>query len=324
MILRTFIAALALILSFAQASAQDLEKVTIAGWSNTISEITNILAEPDKGFFKANGVDLGYVPGTGGGSAITNMLSGAADVAFTDPASLYHALDQGADLVGIYNIYPQNVFNVVAPVGRGIKTAADLKGKTIGVYSLSSGTRQNLIFLLNEVGLSEADVTIQVTGLLNFAPVIQGQVDATAATDTGLFIGKSNGLGDVNVINVADSLNVPSDLFVVTREYYEANKPLLRRFLTAYRDSAQWMIDVPEEAAKIAVTRAINGRDEAVNLEIIKLRNISAQSETTRAIGLGHFDLAVLQDGADAFLEHGLISSPLDMSGVIMHDLIPE
>ncbi|MFA8443541.1 ABC transporter substrate-binding protein [Yoonia sp.] len=324
MILRTFIAALALILSFAQASAQDLEKVTIAGWSNTISEITNILAEPDKGFFKANGVDLGYVPGTGGGSAITNMLSGAADVAFTDPASLYHALDQGADLVGIYNIYPQNVFNVVAPVGRGIKTAADLKGKTIGVYSLSSGTRQNLIFLLNEVGLSEADVTIQVTGLLNFAPVIQGQVDATAATDTGLFIGKSNGLGDVNVINVADSLNVPSDLFVVTREYYEANKPLLRRFLTAYRDSAQWMIDVPEEAAKIAVTRAINGRDEAVNLEIIKLRNISAQSETTHAIGLGHFDLAVLQDGADAFLEHGLISSPLDMSGVIMHDLIPE
>lgn len=324
MILRTFIAALALILSFAQASAQDLEKVTIAGWSNTISEITNILAEPDKGFFKANGVDLGYVPGTGGGSAITNMLSGAADVAFTDPASLYHALDQGADLVGIYNIYPQNVFNVVAPVGRGIKTAADLKGKTIGVYSLSSGTRQNLIFLLNEVGLSEADVTIQVTGLLNFAPVIQGQVDATAATDTGLFIGKSNGLGEVNVINVADSLNVPSDLFVVTREYYEANKPLLRRFLTAYRDSAQWMIDVPEGAAKIAVTRAINGRDEAVNLEIIKLRNISAQSETTRAIGLGHFDLAVLQDGADAFLEHGLISSPLDMSGVIMHDLIPE
>ena len=252
------------------------------------------------------------------------MLSGAADVAFTDPASLYHALDQGADLVGIYNIYPQNVFNVVSPVERGIKTAADLKGKTIGVYSLNSGTRQNLIFLLNEVGLSEADVTIQVTGLLNFGPVIQGQVDATAATDTGLFIGKRKGLGEVNVINVADSLNVPSDLFVVTRDYYEANKPLLRRFLTAYRDSAQWMIDAPDEAAKLAVTRAINGRDEAINLEIIKLRNISAQSETTHAKGLGHFDIPVLQEGADAFLEHGMISSPLDMKNVIMEDLIPE
>jgi len=324
MMLRALAALAALVLSLSQVSAQDLDKVTIAGWSKPISEITNILAEPDKGFFKAHGIELGYVPGTGGGSAITNMLSGAADVAFTDPASLYQALDQGADLVAIYNIYPQNVFNVVAPVGRGIETAADLKGKTIGVYSLNSGTRQNLLFLLHQVGLTEDDVTIQVTGLLNFGPVIQGQVDATAATDTGLYIGRLNGLEEVNVINVADSLNVPTDVFVVTRAYYEANKPILRRFLQAYRDSAQWMIDNPQEAAKIAVTRSINGRDEAVNLGIIDLRNLSAQSETTRTKGLGHFDVDVLQDGADAFLAQGLISSALDMRRVVVTDLIPE
>lgn len=324
MMLRALAALAALVLSLSQVSAQDLDKVTIAGWSKPISEITNILAEPDKGFFKAHGIELGYVPGTGGGSAITNMLSGAADVAFTDPASLYQALDQGEDLVAIYNIYPQNVFNVVAPVGRGIETAADLKGKTIGVYSLNSGTRQNLLFLLHQVGLTEQDVTIQVTGLLNFGPVIQGQVDATAATDTGLYIGRLNGLEEVNVINVADSLNVPTDVFVVTRAYYEANKPILRRFLQAYRDSAQWMIDNPQEAAKIAVTRSINGRDEAVNLGIIELRNLSAQSETTRAKGLGHFDVDVLQDGADAFLAQGLISSALDMRRVVVTDLIPE
>ena len=30
---------------------------------------------------------------------------------------------------------------------------------------------------------------MEVTGLLNFAPLIQGQVDATAATDTGLLVG---------------------------------------------------------------------------------------------------------------------------------------
>ena len=324
MMLRPLAALAAFVLTFSQASAQELDKITIAGWSKPISEITNILAEPDKGFFNAHGIELGYVPGTGGGSAITNMLSGAADVAFTDPASLYQALDQGEDLVAIYNIYPQNVFNVVAPVGRGIDTAADLKGKTIGVYSLNSGTRQNLLFLLHQAGLTEDDVTIQVTGLLNFAPVIQGQVDATAATDTGLYIGRLKGLGEVTVINVADSLNVPTDVFVVTRAYYTANKPLLRRFLLAYRDSAQWMIDHPDEAAQIAVTRSINGRDVAVNLGIIELRNLSAQSATTRAKGLGHFDLDVLQDGADAFLSQGLISSALDMRRVVVTDLIPE
>ena len=306
------------------ALADELNKVTIAGWGKAISEITNILAEPAKGFFKAQGIDLGYVPGTGGGSAITNMLTGAADVAFTDPSSFYQALDRGENLVAIYNIYPQNVFNVVSPIDRDIKSTADLKGKTIGVYSLNSGTRQNLLFMLHQVGLSEADVKIQVTGLLNFAPVIQGQVDATAATDTGLYVGKLKGLGDVNVINVKDSLNVPSDMFVVTSEYYLANKDLLRRFLTAYRDSAAWMIAQPEKAAKIAINRSINGRNESVNLDIIKLRNISSQSETTKIRGLGHFDLDVLQLGADAYLAHGLIKSKLKMSQVIKSDLIPE
>ena len=146
--------------------AQMLDKVTIAGWSKPISEITNLLAEPDKGFFKAKGIDLGYVPGTGGGSAIRNMLTGKADVAFTDPASFYQALDKGEKLLAIYNIYPQNVFNVVSPKSRGITKPSDLKGKTIGVYSLSSGTRQNLQVLLHQVGLTEADVTIQVTSAI--------------------------------------------------------------------------------------------------------------------------------------------------------------
>lgn len=324
MIMRILITFTVFVFVSTSALANGLEKVTIAGWSKAISEITNILAEPEKGFFKAEGIDLGYVPGTGGGSAITNMLSGAADIAFTDPSSFYQALDKGESLVAIYNIYPQNVFNVVSPIERGIKTASDLKGKTIGVYSLNSGTRQNLLFLLHQVGLSESDVKIQVAGLLNFAPLIQGQVDATAATDTGLYVGKLKGLSPVNVINVKDSLNVPSDMFVVTSEYYLANKALLRRFLTAYRDSAAWMIAQPEEASRIAIDRSINGRNKAINLGIIKLRNASAQSQTTKAKGLGHFDLNVLQLGADAYFAHGLIKSRLDMSQVIKSDLIPE
>ena len=163
-----------------------------------------------------------------------------------------------------------------------------------------------------------------MTGLLNFAPVIQGQVDATAATDTGLFVGKLKGLGEVNVINVADSLNVPSDMFVVTETYYMANKSLLKRFLAAYRDSAAWMIAEPEEAAKIAITRSINGRNEAVNLAIIKIRNISSQSETTQSKGLGHFDIDLLQKGAETFKSLGLIKADLDMRVLIKSDLIPK
>jgi NitT/TauT family transport system substrate-binding protein len=306
------------------STVQALDKFSVAGWSKPISEITNLLSEPDKGFFKAMGIDLGYVPGTGGGSAITNMLSGAADIAFTDPASFYQAIDKGEKLIAIYNIYPQNVFNVVSPKSRNITKPSDLKGKKIGVYSMSSGTRQNLQVLLHQVGLSEKDVTIQVTGLLNFAPVIQGQVDATAATDTGLFVGKLKGLKDVNVIEVKNYLNIPSDMFVVTEETYNTKKDLLRRFLSAYRECTQWMIDNPEEAAQVAKTRSINGRNVSVNLEIIKIRNISSVSSTTRKMGLGHFDLDLLQKGAKTFEELGLISKPIDMSKVVKSDLIPK
>jgi NitT/TauT family transport system substrate-binding protein len=306
------------------STVQALDKFSVAGWSKPISEITNLLSEPDKGFFKAMGINLGYVPGTGGGSAITNMLSGAADIAFTDPASFYQAIDKGEKLIAIYNIYPQNVFNVVSPKSRNITKPSDLKGKKIGVYSMSSGTRQNLQVLLHQVGLSEKDVTIQVTGLLNFAPVIQGQVDATAATDTGLFVGKLKGLKDINVIEVKNYLNIPSDMFVVTEETYNTKKDLLRRFLSAYRECTQWMIDNPEEAAQVAKTRSINGRNVSVNLEIIKIRNISSVSSTTRKMGLGHFDLDLLQKGAKTFEELGLISKPIDMSKVVKSDLIPK
>ena len=203
------------------------------------------------------------------------MLSGAADIAFTDPASFYQAIDKGEKLIAIYNIYPQNVFNVVSPKSRKITKPLDLKGKKIGVYSLSSGTRQNLQVLLHQVGLTEKDVSIQVTGLLNFAPVIQGQVDATAATDTGLYVGKLKGLKDFNVIEVKDYLNVPSDMFVVTEDTYIYKKDLLRRFLSAYKDCTQWMIDNPKEAAKVAKKRSINGRNEAVSYTHLRAHETS-------------------------------------------------
>ncbi len=318
------LAALALGALCAGAWAQaKLDKVTIAGWSGPISEVTNLLVEPDKGFFRAQGIDMVYMPGAGGGDAVRNLLSGQADVAFTDPGSLYAALDKGEKLRVIYDIYPQNIFNVVALKSSGITKPADLKGKKIGVYSLSSGTLTNLQLLLNQAGLSEKDVTIVVTGLLNFAPLMQGQVDATAATDTGLLVARARGVGEVNVMEVRDSLNVSSDIFVVREETYQQRKDVLRRFLAAYRDSMQWMMTQPQEAAALAVKRAINGQNEAVNLDVIKLRNASSISPLTQQKGLGAIDVEMLQKGAEAWKKIGLVRRDLKMKDVVSSDLLP-
>jgi NitT/TauT family transport system substrate-binding protein len=305
------------------ASPGSLEKIVVAGWSKPITEVTNLLVEEDKGFFKAKGLDLHYVPGAGGGDAIRNILTGQADVAFTDPGSFFSALDKGEKLRAIYDIYPQNVFNVVSLKSRNITKPADLKGKKIGVYSLSSGTRQNLLVLLHQAGLRESDVTIVVTGLLNFAPLMQGQVDATAATDTGLLVGRQKGLADVNVMEVKSYLNVSSDLFVVREETYQQKKELLKKFIAAYRDSVAWMINNPEEAAALAVKRAIDGKDAAVNLDVIRLRNLSSVSATTQKSGLGAFDMAVLQKAADTYKALGLVQRVINVSDVVSQDLLP-
>ncbi|SFE17751.1 ABC transporter substrate-binding protein [Paracidovorax konjaci] len=297
-------------------------KVTVAGWSKPISEITNLLAEPDKGFFRAQGVELAYLPGAGGGDALRNTLSGQGDVAFTDPGSFFMALDKGERLTAIYDIYPQNVFNVVSLQSAGIRTPADLKGKRIGVYSLSSGTRQNLLVLLHQAGLKESDVTIVVTGLLNFAPLLQGQVDATAATDTGLAVGRRRGLGPVNVMQVRDHLNVSSDLFVVRQDVLSQKKPLLQAFLKGYRDSAAWMIAQPDEAAGVAVKHAIDGTQPDVNLEVIRLRNAAAQPSLPGQ-PLGAFNLASLQQAADAYRALGLVQRGIRVADVVDASLLP-
>ncbi|MDL5035086.1 ABC transporter substrate-binding protein [Comamonas sp. Y6] len=304
------------------AAAPVQGKIRLAGWSKPISEITNILAEPDKGFFKAQGVELAYLPGAGGGDAIRNMLAGQADVAFTDPGSFFMALDKGEKLVAIYDIYPQNVFNVVSLKSAGIHKPADLKGKKIGVYSLSSGTRQNLLVMLHQAGLKESDVTIVVTGLLNFAPLMQGQVDATAATDTGLAVGLRKGMGDVNVMQVRDTLNISSDMFVVREETLRQKKDLLKAFLKGYRDSAAWMMAQPEEAAQIASRRAIDGTNMDINREIIQLRNAASQPAQAKA-GLGHFDLAALQKGADTYRALGMVQRQIKVTEVVDTSLLP-
>lgn len=307
------------------ADAPPLETVKMASWSQPIAEQTNVLAEEEHGWFASRGIDLEFIPGAGGGDAIKNIVSGQADIAFTDPSSFFFALDKGERLVAVYNIYPQNVFNVVSKREANIESPEQLKGKTIGVYSLASGTRHNLLLLLRSVGLKESDVTIVETGLLNFAPLIQGQVDATAATDTGLLAGLEKGLGDdLRVMEVKDYWNVPSDLFVVTEETYRTKKELLRKFLEAYRDSAEWMLEHPEEAAKIAARKAIDGQDEARNLGIIGLRNASTVSAYTEAHGLGALEFDVLQQAADSYYELGLLSQPLRLDDFVKTDLLPE
>lgn len=62
------------------------------------------------------------------------------------------------------------------------------------------------------MGLDEEDVEVIPTGVLNVAPLMQGQGNATAATDTGLWLAQQRGLEEVNMLWARDYLMFMNDL----------------------------------------------------------------------------------------------------------------
>lgn len=298
------------------AKQKETSSIRIASWSAPIAEQINLLAS-EHGLFAKHHLAVQFIPSDGGAAAIENILAGKADIAFTDPGSLFSALARGEKLLALYDIYPQNVYNLVSLKSSNIQSPQDLKGKKIGVYSLTSATKKNLLILLRQARLTADDVEIIETGPLNFIPLILGQVDATAATDTGLAVSQALGLGEVDVIEIKDYFNYSSDVFVVTEDTYQQQKEQLDSFLTAYKASVRWMMANPEQAAQLAVKYASDGEHSERNAIIIKLRNASSLPQSGEPSALGLIDFANLQHAADMYYELGMTSRPLDLGSVV-------
>ncbi len=294
----------------------------MAVWSPPLAEQTNVYAAQEFGWFEEKGLDFEFIPGEGGGDAVQQLISGNADFAFANIEALLLAVDKGAKLKAVYNIYPQNVFNVVSPKEEGITDPEDLRGKKVGVYSRTSGTYHNLLYVLNSAGLSEKDVEVVPVGVANFGPLLSGQVDAMAATDTGLYLAQQKGLGEANVIWARDFFNSPSDVMIVREETYEGEKDYVLDFLDAYRRGTEWMLEHPEEAAKLAKEYALNAEDARANLETIRLRNEATLSPATEEHGLGWFDLDLLQEQAEKYREVGLVKNQVDVDALYTNDLV--
>jgi NitT/TauT family transport system substrate-binding protein len=310
--------------SYEAKEKTEVEQIKMASWSRPIVEQSNLYLAEEKGWFQDGGIDFEYVPGAGGGDAVKNIIAGNADIAFANVEAVLLAAEKGANLKVIYNIYPHNVFNVVSLKEKGIETVEDLKGKDIGVYSFTSGTYQNLKVLLSSAGLTEEDVNVIETGVLNFGPLMNNQVIATAATDTGLYDAKQKGLEEVNIFEVKDVLNTPSDVFVVTEETFNQKREALVKFLQVYRDSVKYMMEHPEEAAKAAVDNAIDGQDEERNVEIIKIRNATSINEEMEEKGLGWLNFDVLNEVEQTYVDMGLLEDHVGIENMITNELVEE
>ena len=294
----------------------------LISWSSPRAEQANIFAAEELGYFDDEKIDFSYIPGQGSGDALRQLLAGNGDMAFAGPEAVFLAQAEGAELVSVYNIYPQNAFVLVVRADSGIDSPEDLAGKRIGVLSLASGGRYNTTTLLEANGLSESDVELVAVGV-SPAPFLEGQVDAMMTTVTGVPLLAD--AGELVTFPVADYVNLPTDVLVVTRAAYDdpAKRDIILRSLRAILRGTEYMIDDPEGAAEIGAANGLDITDPAIALAVIRAYIEISQSAGTEQNGLGWFDLDLIQEGADFYTGAGIIPE-IDISESFTNDLVLE
>jgi len=88
----------------------------------------------EKGYYKAEGLDVTMDPGQGSAGAVQRVATGAYDIGFADVNSTieYNAKNPGKEVMCVFMAYDFAPFGVYALKKSGIKVPKDLDGKKLG------------------------------------------------------------------------------------------------------------------------------------------------------------------------------------------------
>ena len=154
--------------------------VSIA-YSNLIVDNTPYWSAKEFGIYEQNGldVDLQYIASS---NAMAALLAGQVQLAVTGGSEAINANANGSEVVVVANTTP--VYATFLEVRPEIKTAADLKGKTIAITNPGASFDITTRVLLQHEGLDpDKDVTLIKTGSVAnvTSALVSGQVDAGLA-----------------------------------------------------------------------------------------------------------------------------------------------
>jgi NitT/TauT family transport system substrate-binding protein len=136
----------------------------------------------DKGYFKAEGIDISIDQGEGSAATITRIMSGAYDAGFGDINAIIQqaANKPGEQPVMVYQIYNRPPFVLVTKTKGPIKTIKDIEGKKLGGPA-GSATLRLFPNFAKANGLDVSKVSI-----MNMAPNLQEQMLVTDQVDGSL------------------------------------------------------------------------------------------------------------------------------------------
>jgi NitT/TauT family transport system substrate-binding protein len=231
----------------------------------------------DKGYFKAEGLDVTIDPGAGSREPISRIASGTYDVGFGDVNSLVRFRDEnpGANMKAVMMIYDRPPFAIIGRKSRGIGTAtSSLQGKTFGAPAADGAFAQWPIFKsVNKI--DDSTMKFENVGFPVREPMLaQGEVDAVFGFSMSSYINlKSRGVPveDIVVLLMSDyGVDLYGNAIIVSetfaKEKPDAVKGLLRAILKGLHDT------VKDPAAAVdSVIKRNDAVKKEVELERLKM-----------------------------------------------------
>src|SRR6201999_273166 len=134
----------------------------------------------DKGYFKAEGLDVTIDTASGSLEPITRVASGPYDMGFGDINSLIKFRDgnPGTPIKAVFMLYNKPAFSIVGRKSRGVTAPKDLEGKKLGAPPPDGAYAQWPIFTQAN-GVHPTKVPVVSVGFPVREPMLaSGEVDA--------------------------------------------------------------------------------------------------------------------------------------------------
>jgi NitT/TauT family transport system substrate-binding protein len=203
----------------------------------------------DRGYFKAEGLDVTIDTGAGSLEPLTRVASGTYDMGFGDINSLIKFRDQNpaAPIKAVFMVYNRPPFSIVSRKSRGVTKPKELEGHKLGAPAADGAFAQWKIFVQAN-GIDASRVTIENVGFPVREPMLAaGQVDAIAGFSFSSYINlKDRGVpaDDIVVMLMADhGVNLYGNTIIVNPKFAadhpEAVKGFLRAFLKGLKDTVK-------------------------------------------------------------------------------------
>lgn len=274
----------------AWAAAPPATVTTQLLWIKNVESAGLWLADAN-GYFRDAGITANVLAGGPGLASVEALVTaGRADVGIDQIERIIDAIATGADLVVIGAIFQQSPAGLVSLPAHPVRTARDIVGKRIG---LQQGARVYIdgILAINHL---PHDYTEVVVGF-DPQPLVEGACDAYLCfvTNQPLTL-TAHGVAHIVVSFEQLGLANYGECLFCTREYLNAHRPMLVRYLGALQRGWTENVRDPAPAARLATRTygAALGLDEPQQIAENKAQTPLTQSAATRAHGLLWIDKA--------------------------------